>query len=642
MDRKSKLRKPVLNELKLTNRFHSLQDKNIAEYTEVEEDEDMFDNLFTIGSRNIFNLRRSRMFLKIKKRKVSKQSFDKTSSSIDEISFDERKSSILDCFQTFNRFEPLCDNPEEDIEKLIKTSYILSANKKSVKKCRTCHFKKRQCALSPSLCRAIDKVCNCCKKIGHFPKSLCCKKRRKYQNKNIAKMRSNGSFTQVISKKNLKLIKTRIQQLERHKKRNCIIQSADKCAVKFENAKFDQDSHMMIDYCAKKLKKQLKIKSLPDTENKAVLQNMMNVFDQMYYNTDDCKINSSSNISKEISSFKNDDLNTFSTDTNAKKKGPVSEEITTILQLDGNISLSSEDETVITQIDGNDSMLIKDEAKMKRTIFSINCASNDVIQLITFFRSFDFVWEITNWHKLCNSKSSEESCFFCHVRSSCLRLNGKRGRGPKGLKINEFASQLDKYKSFLGWDWIVHSSDIPAFIRNTISMLKISESQISSLFGLDDEMCRICKKQPSSPSALVYQVDISILQKRKTNINVNALLNYLIKNSSVNECCMQTKLLKSSRMRCIIMELSSPVSINITDSEVFEGKKILINSFVTQEQNQGEMTYQSTFFQGNTAYFQNPEGDIIESGLTNRRIKVISILIPGKEERVLGHKFEWT
>ena len=176
VDRRIKLREPVLSKLKLTNRFHCLQDKHVAENTELEQNEFTFDSLLTIGSRDIFNLRRSRMLLKIRKTKVSKNHFDKTISKIDEIPSEERKVNRLNCFKTFNRFEPLCDNPEDDIERLIKRSFILLANKKSFKKCKTCHFKKRQCALNPNLCRAIDQVCNYCKKIGHFPKSLCCKK----------------------------------------------------------------------------------------------------------------------------------------------------------------------------------------------------------------------------------------------------------------------------------------------------------------------------------------------------------------------------------------------------------------------------------------------------------------------------------
>ena len=189
----------------------------------------------------------------------------------------------------------------------------------------------------------------------------------------------------------------------------------------------------------------------------------------MYYNGDYSKIISSSSDFADMKDQEEQELIPVSEYNTA---GP-SEDKNAIPQLDGNISLLSEDETAIDQLDGNNSVPLEVEANMKKSIFSANCASNEVIQLLTFFRSFDFVWENIDWHNLCKFSSSEESCFFCHIRSSGLRLNGERGRGPKSLKINEFVSQLGKYKSFLGWDWSVNANNLPVFIRNTFSLLQI-------------------------------------------------------------------------------------------------------------------------------------------------------------------------
>ena len=202
------------------------------------------------------------------------------------------------------------------------------------------------------------------------------------------------------------------------------------------------------------------------------------------------------------------------------------------------------------------------------------------------------------------------------------------------MKINEFASQLNKYKSFLGWDWSVQAFNIPVFIRNTFSLLNIYENKIQTLFGLSDEKCKVCKNISISPSAIVYQVDISILMKKKKDISVNLLLNHLKRNSAQKECCMQTKLIKSSNTKYIVLELSSPVSIDFTESEEFEGKKIIINSFVTEEQSQGVTSYCSVFHHRNKTYYQNFQGDIIESLSTKKMVKVISILIPGTEKRL--------
>ena len=631
-----KLKETIMSELKLSNRYDCLHDMQIAEYPEIEQDRNIFDNMFSIGTRNIFNIRRTRIFVKLRNPKVSKGLEVHPSSNIDVKSFKMKKSDRLSCFKTLNRFNILCDNPEENIKVLIKRSSIVTANKRSLKKCRTCNFKKRRCVLNPICCSATYKVCDYCKKVGHFPKSLCCKKRRKTDEKKKIKRTSTKCPPIAISKKNMKLIKLRIQQLNFQNQRKCIIKLAYKCAKKFENVKFGQEPQTTNDYCTKKLKKVLKIQSFPDTENQALIKNILNAFDQMYYKED---------FSSEISSIagsnmKNQDEQDLVTDdqlfqVSEDNMSESSQDRNVIPQLDGNISLFSEDETPIIQLDGNDSLLTEDEERIKKSMFSINCASEEVTQLVTFFKSFNFVWETIDWHNLCRYKSLEESCFFCHMRSSCLRLNGERLKGPKSLKINEFVSQLDKYKTFLGWDWNLNANNLPIFIRNTFSLLQIYEKKIPVLFGLqnEDEECKICKKLPNLPSSIVYQVDTSVILKANKDVSINVLLAHLVRNSASNNCCKKTKKFKSSKTRCILMELSNPLLLSIPDSEEYEGNKIIINSLVTEERSEGLVSYSSIFRHKNGAYYQNLNGSLVESRSTKKMVKVISILISGAEER---------
>ena len=117
----------------------------------------------------------------------------------------------------------------------------------------------------------------------------------------------------------------------------------------------------------------------------------------------------------------------------------------------------------------------KGKALIKKSIFSVNCEMNEITQLITFFRSFNFVWKTLKEHKICDQKLSGENCFFCHMRSSCLRLNASRGRGPKGLKISEFSSELDQYQSLLGWNWRHDVQNLPTLVKSTLKLLNIHD-----------------------------------------------------------------------------------------------------------------------------------------------------------------------
>ena len=167
------------------------------------------------------------------------------------------------------------------------------------------------------------------------------------------------------------------------------------------------------------------------------------------------------------------------------------------------------------------------------------------------------------------------------------------------MKINEFVSQSDKYKTFLGWDWSINAYNLPAFIRNTFSLLQIYENKIPMLFGLQKEECKICKTKPNLPSAMVYQVDTSVLLKDKKNASIHILLEHLKRNSSLSNCCRKSNFFKYSKTRCILLELTNPVCLSITDSEEYEGNEIIINSFVTEEKRQGEVSYCSIFRQKN-------------------------------------------
>ena len=56
-------------------------------------------------------------------------------------------------------------------------------------------------------------------------------------------------------------------------------------------------------------------------------------------------------------------------------------------------------------------------------------------------------------HATCELTKEEKglnNCFFCALRSSCIRLNDRGKKGPKSLKPYEILSQLGQFKKIHG------------------------------------------------------------------------------------------------------------------------------------------------------------------------------------------------
>ena len=101
----------------------------------------------------------------------------------------KRKSKCPKCMlqtwkqlETENPFDLLENISEESADNVMKRLQeircIQTIKKAALKKCHSCNYKKRLCMLDRSSCSAVDKICFFCKKNGHFPKSLNCKKFR--------------------------------------------------------------------------------------------------------------------------------------------------------------------------------------------------------------------------------------------------------------------------------------------------------------------------------------------------------------------------------------------------------------------------------------------------------------------------------
>ena len=136
-------------------------------------------------------------------------------------------------------------------------------------------------------------------------------------------------------------------------------------------------------------------------------------------------------------------------------------------------------EILIPQLDGFNDEDLEDLCNREIRIFGVNCEIEEISQLLNFFRSFNFMWISSNFHKLC---CWDQTCYFCYMRSSCIRLRQVREKGPRCLKPNEYTCQLNQYCSILEWNWREGMADMKNFIENTLTLLARCDKRICSYF----------------------------------------------------------------------------------------------------------------------------------------------------------------
>ena len=126
------------------------------------------------------------------------------------------KESDLKIFESQNPFHILSDNPEETVQNIVKRNWLKNTPKKSLKKCKKCNFKRRSCAVDFSNCKTFHRPCTSCNKLGHNPKSMQCKSRRKIkevkQPKNQKPRKAPKKCT--MNKDILQLLRNWIDQIE--------------------------------------------------------------------------------------------------------------------------------------------------------------------------------------------------------------------------------------------------------------------------------------------------------------------------------------------------------------------------------------------------------------------------------------------
>ena len=368
-----------------------------------------------------------------------------------------------------------------------------------------------------------------------------------------------------------------------------------------------------LNYCIKKTRKLNQSEQVPDREERASLQTILDVFDKVFYKKEESSKRYDSDDSEQLMD------NGF------------------IPQFDGGVDLSfdsdesdrSIDKFVIPQFDGgNDSESSQEEKIIEKSVFAINCENQEITTLLNFFRNCDFLWKSMSNHSLCqfDQKDSESNCFFCNMRSSCLRLNSPRAKGPKSLKLVEFTSQMFHYEN-QGWNWREKCDEINHFIGNTLKLLKRNENHILSFLGFPSGHCNQCQMQFALKSKYIYEVQTKNTEivSNKTTIK-EILQQFLISNGS-KKCCMEFMKLENKQMKYVIFEFSSPIDININTSETLWGKRIEYKSHIAQINHEADGSKLTFFKHGDEVLYQDTNGDVCQSTVKVHKNVILLALI---------------
>ena len=266
-----------------------------------------------------------------------------------------------------------------------------------------------------------------------------------------------------------------------------------------------------------------------------------------------------------------------------------------------------DDGYVIPQFDGgNDSFddenLVSQFDVLRKDIYAINSEIDEITSLVNFFRGCDYLWKNETIHQMCRQESVNEVCAFCYMRSSCLRLNLHRSKGPKSVKLVEFISLLPKFEADLGWNWRDNLEQMDKFIENTLTMLDNTEKIINN----SSLKCQKCGGQ--------FKCDGYIWNIRSVSDCLNVykaadVLKELIQIHGQSECCATSLKTILRKEKILILKLSSPITMTLSATEELFGCKMKYISHI--EEINGH--YQTFFRHGDKMLYQEDETNIWQS-----------------------------
>ena len=231
-------------------------------------------------------------------------------------------------------------------------------------------------------------------------------------------------------------------------------------------------------------------------------------------------------------------------------------------------------------------------------------------------------------HNLCNIN---EACFFCNMRSSCLRLRQTREKGPKGLQVKEFVCQLSQYDSKLGWNWKTNIDDVPKFIEKTLELMMKSGQDIRHHFAMPSNTQNHNGK---GKDGFIFRFNVDSNQDGEQTLSIEDMINELIMEDKSK---LKNKFHDLSD-KCFIIHFSKPTSIRLQDGVQFNEYRIQYRSHMEKKEGYVESCY---FRFDNQMYTQGEDGLIFESSFgAHQGVTMLSIYLSKNQGMLLMKNVE--
>ena len=108
------------------------------------------------------------------------------------------------------------------------------------------------------------------------------------------------------------------------------------------------------------------------------------------------------------------------------------------------------------------------------------------------------------------------------------------------------------------------------------------EQIVPSLFGLPESQCLQCRTVTSYTSDPIINLDTEELSNRMQTITMKDIIFLLIKNNVGKLCCQQSFQFKVSENRCLILNFSNSLTINLEYKESVNKLEIAYQSHIQE------------------------------------------------------------
>ena len=108
-----------------------------------------------------------------------------------------------------------------------------------------------------------------------------------------------------------------------------------------------------------------------------------------------------------------------------------------------------------------------------------------------------------------------------------------------------------------------------------MKLLSRYEKKVSEMFSLPDDRCHKCQTEIRFPKEFVLKVDTQRIAKDLNAVNVQDVLSVLTNKHRKYDCCQESIRTKSLKGKCIVLNFTHPLLVNISKTENFDKLNIL-------------------------------------------------------------------